>query len=126
MGGSSSKSKSAKVAADVPTGAADDTGPTNSRKRNLLDKGSGRLDSKPATSRTDAKSRDQQDSVPRDGLSSAPTNGSDGPGTPMKRTHSAPRIGLPEDAKATAQQGAAAGKRWVSTPTASAGSVCVV
>ena len=82
-----SKSKSAKVAVD--SGEENDTGPTNSRKRNLMNKGNGRLESKKATSSS-------KDSVPRDGLSSAPSTGSGVP-SPVKRTHSAPRFARPEE-----------------------------
>lgn len=83
-------SKSAKVAVDFPGEAKQsDTGPTNSRKRNLLDKGNGRLDS------NTEPGKPGDDAIPRDGLSSAPTTGS-GANSPMKRTHSAPRFTQPE------------------------------
>ena len=83
-------SKSAKVAVDFPGEAKEShSGPTNSRKRNLLDKGNGRLDS------NTEPGKPGDDAVPRDGLSSAPTTGS-GANSPMKRTHSAPRFTQPE------------------------------
>ena len=81
-----SKSKSARVAADEEN---DDTGPTNSRKRNLMNKGNGRLESKPSSNKDDA--------VPRDGLSSAPSTGSGANSPAVKRTHSAPRWSRPEE-----------------------------
>ena len=80
-----SKSKSARVAADEEN----DTGPTNSRKRNLMNKGNGRLESKPSSNKDDA--------VPRDGLSSAPSTGSGANSPAVKRTHSAPRWSRPEE-----------------------------
>ena len=113
MGGSSSKSKSAKVAADVPRGANDDTGPTNSRKRNLMSKGNGRLESnKDTSSRTDEAKGISGDSVPRDGLSSAPSTGSPTrQNAPVKRVHSAPRLEHVEDKLPAANKNAAsAGK----------------
>ena len=88
-----SKSKSAKVAA---YDEENDTGPTDSRKRNLMNKGAGRLEGrKPSSSEDDA--------VPRDNLSSAPSTRS-GASLPavtspaVKRTHSAPRWSRPEEA----------------------------
>ena len=82
-------SSKSKVAADVPDEESD-TGPTNSRTRNLMNKGNGRLESmKPSSSKHDA--------VSRDGLSSAPLTGSGANSPAVKRTHSAPRWSRPEE-----------------------------
>ena len=88
-----SKSKSRVAAYDEES----DTGPTDSRKRNLMNKGAGRLEGrKPSSSEDDA--------APRDHLSSAPStrSGASSPAVTsppaLKRTHSAPRRCRPEEA----------------------------